>query len=321
MDITRKVFDYGTWVIFALITLLSTLFYVSKDAVPGNFLFGAKLATEKVLIAGSAILNKQVDTQLDFVARRYSEVSKVLASKYGSESLKRLDTQVVETAQTIAMIEDPEERKEAAARYSEQLNSISTGLSQEQAKITASRPTQLANDKTNTTSDSYSPPSFSFGDSSSDNIETNSNSGTSDSSYSDSYEPPTNSYTPPSSNTNDSNTYTPPADTYSPSNNENQVYPTQPAQAAPINPIQPESTITNQDNVNTSTINSQINNTQTTIQQTINQMNQIQQGYSTPTVSPPTSAPTINLPGNSQNQGNQSGNNKNKDKNNDNNKD
>lgn len=135
MTIVKKIFDYAVWVLIFFFFGLSLLFYFSKDAVPGEPMFGTKLGLEKIMIATSAILNRQVDTQIEFVARRYNEVNKVLASEYGSESLKRLDNQVIETAQTIALIENPVEKKEAAAKYSAQLLYISTGLKQEQEKI------------------------------------------------------------------------------------------------------------------------------------------------------------------------------------------
>lgn len=135
MTIFRKILDYGVLGLIFFFFGLSLLFYFSKDAVPGEIMFGTKLGLEKVMITTSAILNKQVDAQIEFVARRYDEAGKVLSSKYGSESLKRLDSQVVETAATIARIENPTERKEAAAKYAAQLSYISTGLKQEQEKI------------------------------------------------------------------------------------------------------------------------------------------------------------------------------------------
>ncbi len=157
----RKVIDYGVWVVFFTIFGYSSLFYVTKDAVPGDRLYGAKLATEKVLIASSSILNKQVDFQINFVARRYDEINKVLASKYGSESLRRLDGQVVETGETIANIKDPEQRKEAASKYVAQLNYISSGLANEQQRFVPSyqpNPTLPPEIPTQTTIAYVSPP-------------------------------------------------------------------------------------------------------------------------------------------------------------------
>ena len=140
MIIVKKVIDYGTWALFSVFFILSLLFYITRDSLPGDWLFGTKLGLERVLIATSSLLNKQVDFQIDFVSRRYREISKVLSSKYGLESLMRLDGQVVETADSIANIKDPEERKEAANKYIAELTFISAGLEQEQEKFVSTPP-------------------------------------------------------------------------------------------------------------------------------------------------------------------------------------
>ncbi|MBI5126865.1 hypothetical protein HZA76_00200 [Candidatus Roizmanbacteria bacterium] len=163
MTIVKKIIDYGVWVIFFVFFGYSSLFYVTKDSLPGDKLYGAKLAAEKILIASSSVLYKQVDFQINFVARRFDEVTKVLASKYGTESLERLDGQVVETAETITNIKDPVERKEAAAKYVAQLSSISSGLANEKQKIVSrpigNQPQYVYNaPTTNTGTNSYSPP-------------------------------------------------------------------------------------------------------------------------------------------------------------------
>lgn len=133
----KKIIDYGTWVIFFLIFTYSLLYYVTRNAVPGDFLYPTKLGVERILIASSRIVYRSVDFEIGFVAMRFDEVSKVLASQYGQESLQRLDSQVTETADTISKIKDPKARKEAANKYIIQLSYISSGLEQEQRKITS----------------------------------------------------------------------------------------------------------------------------------------------------------------------------------------
>ncbi len=165
MVLVKKIIDYGVWVVFFVFFGYSSLFYITKDALPGDRLYGTKLGVEKILIASSSLLYKQVDFQIDFVARRFSEVTKVLASKYGSESLQRLDGQVVETAETITNIKDPGQRKEAAAKYVAQLNYISSGLTEEKKKIVRYQPVSNQNQyvynpptTTNTAANPYLPP-------------------------------------------------------------------------------------------------------------------------------------------------------------------
>lgn len=134
MPIAKKIFDYGIWVVFFAISTYASLFYVTKDAIPGDFLYGTKLGVEKVLIASSSLLYRQVDFQIDFVTRRFDEVTKVLASQYGIDSLVRLDSQVVETAESIANIKDPNERKKAADKFITELSYISDKLDEEEEK-------------------------------------------------------------------------------------------------------------------------------------------------------------------------------------------
>lgn len=136
----KKTLDYGSWVVFSIILIYSFLFYITRNAVPGEFLYPTKLGVEKILVASSKVLYNSVEFEMDFVARRFNEVSKVLSSKYGSESLHRLDTQVTETATSIANIKDPKARKEAASKYAIQLSYISSGLEQEEKKIVKTTP-------------------------------------------------------------------------------------------------------------------------------------------------------------------------------------
>lgn len=152
----KKIIDYGVWVLFFVFFTYSFLFFITKDAVPGDWLFGTKLAMEKVLIAGSSVINRQVDAEIEFVQRRFDEVSKVLASKYGSESLTRLDGQVVQTADSIKNIKDKKQREEAADKYIAELSFISAGLKQQQKQILNTQSTQSYSNPTPTF---YSPPS------------------------------------------------------------------------------------------------------------------------------------------------------------------
>lgn len=132
MNILKKIIDSSTWFIFFFSVVFSAATVVAQNSIPGDSLFGYKLAYEKVVLASSRFLNKQVDIQIDYVARRFSETTQVLNSKYASESLDRLNNEVESTAYTITLIEDPAERQVAAKKYVAKLNEISTGLRYEQ---------------------------------------------------------------------------------------------------------------------------------------------------------------------------------------------
>ena len=132
ISVLKKSVDYGVWIIFSTLFVFSLIFIITENLVPGNRFFGTKLALEKGVIMASAILNKQFDLQINIVSRRYEELAKVINSKYGSESLSRLDDQIIETRDLISRIKDPSQRKEAATKYVVELNYISSGLEKEQ---------------------------------------------------------------------------------------------------------------------------------------------------------------------------------------------
>jgi hypothetical protein len=140
MSSLRKFLDASTWVVFFAAVIFSFMTVVAQNALPGDPLYGFKLGYEKVMIASSRALNKQVDLQIDFVARRFDESTKVLASKHGGESLNRLNAEVESTAYTITMIEDPAEKKAAAKKYIAQLNVISSGLGQQKINLAKNPP-------------------------------------------------------------------------------------------------------------------------------------------------------------------------------------
>lgn len=161
MSSIRKFLDASTWVMFFAAVIFSFMTVVAQNALPGDSLYGFKLGYEKVMIASSRALNKQVDLQIDFVARRFDETTKVLASKHGGESLNRLNAEVESTAYTITMIEDPAEKKAAAKKYIAQLNVISSGLGQQKQNLAKSSPSyaapaQPANTQTNANTNSGS---------------------------------------------------------------------------------------------------------------------------------------------------------------------
>jgi hypothetical protein len=162
MSLFRKIVDSTTWVVFFVSVMFSMMTLVAQNSIPGDSLYGFKLGYEKVMLASSRFLNKQVDVQIEFVARRFDETTRVLASQYGSESLNRLNGEVESTAYTITMISDPAEKKVAAKKYIAQLNVISTGLGQQKQNFVDNN-TTVANQNptlkpTSSSTTSYSNP-------------------------------------------------------------------------------------------------------------------------------------------------------------------
>lgn len=135
MSLFKKIADASIWVIFVICFILAILAFIARNAVPGDALFGLKLAFEQGLLASSKLLNKQVDVEIGFVSKRFNETTRVISSKYASESLNRLDTQVEVTANEIAQIEDPTQRQEAANKYIAELSQVSNALTQEKQKL------------------------------------------------------------------------------------------------------------------------------------------------------------------------------------------
>ncbi|KKP59159.1 MAG: Conserved oligomeric Golgi complex subunit 8 [Candidatus Roizmanbacteria bacterium GW2011_GWA2_34_18] len=133
--IVKKGIGYGVWFLVFAIFSFEGLFYITKDALPGEKLYPTKLRVEKIIATSSYILNKQVDLQMEFINNRLYETTKVLSSKQASESLTRLDSQVEITAGYITQIKNPKEREVAAKKYVVQLNHASVVLKNEQITL------------------------------------------------------------------------------------------------------------------------------------------------------------------------------------------
>lgn len=173
MSNTRKFFDNATWVVFFGSIIFSLLTVVAQNTLPGDLLYGFKLGYEKAMLASSRFINKGIDLQIEYVGRRFNETTKVLASKEGKESLSRLNTEVESTAYSITMMEDPEEKQQAAEKYITQLNAISSGLGEQKQNFinnTVPNTGTLSDSQTNsisntTATDNYQPAATSFGSS------------------------------------------------------------------------------------------------------------------------------------------------------------
>ena len=140
MLLIKKIFNYFVWLVFFGLLLLGGIIYATDRTYPGDYLYPFKLKFEDFALATSKILNKQVDFSINLVVKRSNETAKILSSRYGKDSLDRLNIQVELTANSISQIADPVEKKKAAEKYIVKLNEVSSVLSEKQKDFVATSP-------------------------------------------------------------------------------------------------------------------------------------------------------------------------------------
>lgn len=160
LGIAKKVFDYFVWVMFFVLLVLGGIIFVTDRTYPGAKLYPFKLKFEDFVLATSKILNKQVDFSIDLVAKRSNEIAKILTPKNSKETLGRLDTQVVLTANSISQIQDPTERKKAASKYIVKLSQVSSTLTEKKKEFvpTSVSPTTAPQVNLSPTQNNNNPP-------------------------------------------------------------------------------------------------------------------------------------------------------------------
>ena len=110
-------------VLFLILFLISSgtgITFASQDALPGDALYPAKLAVEKIMVAVAGNVEKKTELRLEYAGRRLDEVEKIVEQKNEIEEKevaavledyeKKLDD-----AQEAARIEKPDAPKAVSA--------------------------------------------------------------------------------------------------------------------------------------------------------------------------------------------------------------
>ena len=90
-----------TWAVMAFLIVPTLLIILVQNSVPGDSFYEVKVGMENAFLAIVKIFNKQAGFQIDYTERRYQEAMKVLASKYGANSMDILFEQIVTTEDSI----------------------------------------------------------------------------------------------------------------------------------------------------------------------------------------------------------------------------
>jgi hypothetical protein len=131
----KKIVDYFVWGLVFSISGFAFTVYATKDLLPNSRFYPIKLGMEKIIAAGSAFLNKEVDWQINLVNRRFQETAKVLKLPYAKESLIRLNAHIRKTTESINNIKNEKQKKEAAEKYITELTFIAENLKTQQKKF------------------------------------------------------------------------------------------------------------------------------------------------------------------------------------------
>jgi len=110
-------------VLFLILFLISSgagITFASQDALPGDALYPAKLAVEKIMVAAAGNVEKKTELRLEYAGRRLDEVEKIIEQK--NETGEKEVASVLEDyekklddAQEVARIEKPDAPKAVSA--------------------------------------------------------------------------------------------------------------------------------------------------------------------------------------------------------------
>jgi len=124
----NKIFSNITWGLLAFLIVPTIIVVIAQNSVPGDGLYTIKLRMENAVLALVKVFNQQAGFQIDYTQRRYQEAIKVLASRYGVQSMDALFEQVVSTEESIKNVQNPEERRLLAEKYINTLIEVNSGL-------------------------------------------------------------------------------------------------------------------------------------------------------------------------------------------------
>lgn len=135
----RAILDKMLW--GALIVLFgpSVMIVASWNALPGDSIYGVKLALEKTALALASPSYATAGTlQIKYTERRYAEAKQLLASKQSIQGLPYLEQQIAETKKAIEKAPNKEAQVALAKQYITTLSTVSTDLETQKQSITQS---------------------------------------------------------------------------------------------------------------------------------------------------------------------------------------
>ncbi len=132
----RSVLNTITWGFLLLFFIPSAMIVASWNSLPGDRLYGTKLALERVLLAVvSPSYAAQGSLQVKYTERRFAESRRLLADKHSIVGLSYLASQVETTKQAVLNAPDAATRKDLAQTYLQTLYKVKTQLEDDKQAI------------------------------------------------------------------------------------------------------------------------------------------------------------------------------------------
>lgn len=140
----RAILDKALWGTLLFLFGPSVMVVASWNTLPGDYLYGTKLALERTALA---IVSPSYATvgnlQIKYTQRRYAEAKQLLASKQSVTGLPYLQQQITQTQHAIRRAPDKTTQVALAKQYINTLATVSNDLETQKQSLT-SRPKPIA---------------------------------------------------------------------------------------------------------------------------------------------------------------------------------
>lgn len=134
----RLILDKILWGTLIILFGPTVMIVTSWNALPGDNLYGVKLALEKAALAlASPSYATSGNLQIKYTERRFAEAKQLMASKQSIQGLPYLDQQIVETKRMIDAAPNKEAQIALAKQYISTLSTVSTDLEIQKQAITS----------------------------------------------------------------------------------------------------------------------------------------------------------------------------------------
>lgn len=135
----RLIVDKVLWGTLLLLFGPTAMIVASWNALPGEGLYGVKLALERTALAVASPSYATAGTlQIKYTERRYAEAKQLLASKQSVQGLPYLEQQIAETKKAIERAPNKQAQVTLAKQYISALNTVSGDLEVQKQTVTSS---------------------------------------------------------------------------------------------------------------------------------------------------------------------------------------
>ncbi|MBI3956264.1 hypothetical protein HY339_03320 [Candidatus Gottesmanbacteria bacterium] len=135
----RNIVDKLLWGTLLILFGPSVMIIASWNALPGDNLYGVKLALERTALAlASPSYATTGNLQIKYTERRFAEAKQLMASKQSIQGLPYLQQQIAETKKAIENAPSQETQVALAKQYINTLTTVSAKLEEQKTALTTS---------------------------------------------------------------------------------------------------------------------------------------------------------------------------------------